>query len=443
MNAIIVSLKKINHKMFWSLLCLNILPTLYTTLRIFFLGQLPNEWAYSIAGQLNWLNLIYEIFTEAIILPLYFFIGKVCDNKEELNNQVKSGLLFTLLIFVALSFFIIVFVHPLLNFMAVNQELIAASASYIRIESIANIFSILGNFTLVVLVSLNQKKWIYILTFIKVSLIMISDTFLLSNLPFSLNLGVNGIGYSNIIVNILLLAYTVYILSKEGIQVFSAKKLSFSWLKELFKIGGLSGLESLIRNLAYMIMIVRMINVVNEQGVYWVANSFIWGWLLIPVLQLAELVKRDCGMEKERAIEEKTLGYFTLTGLIVLIWFITIPLWKPFMSIILHYSNVDTLFNLILLLLGFYILFAFQNICDATFYGMGKTNYMIFQTIVTNCIYYGGAYILYLQNMWNPSLTGIALLFGGGIAFDAVVTFIAYWYYLKKNKITLVTLTNN
>jgi len=60
------------------------------------------------------------------------------------------------------------------------------------------------------------------------------------------------------------------------------------------RVGGYSGVESLIRNLAFMIVILRMINVVNEQGTFWVTNNFIWGWLLIPVLALGELIKRDC-----------------------------------------------------------------------------------------------------------------------------------------------------
>lgn len=30
-------------------------------------------------------------------------------------------------------------------------------------------------------------------------------------------------------------------------------------------------------------MISRMVNVVGEQGTYWVANNFIWSWLLLPI----------------------------------------------------------------------------------------------------------------------------------------------------------------
>lgn len=105
------------------------------------------------------------------------------------------------------------------------------------------------------------------------------------------------------------------------------------------------------------------------------------------------------------------------------------------MSAVLRYDNVDKLIDLTLLLLGFYVLYAFQNIFDATFYGIGKTNYMIFESIVTNTVYYGGAFILYISGIWVPTLTGIALMFGCGMAFDSVVSFCAYLYLLKKRKI--------
>ena len=55
------SLKNINWRLFTALLIMGLCPTVYTTVRTFFLGQLPGDWAYSIAGQLSWVSLIYEV----------------------------------------------------------------------------------------------------------------------------------------------------------------------------------------------------------------------------------------------------------------------------------------------------------------------------------------------------------------------------------------------
>ena len=63
---------------------------------------------------------------------------------------------------------------------------------------------------------------------------------------------------------------------------------------------------------------------------------------------------------------------------------------------------------------------------------------MLLESVVTNTIYYGTAFVLYLCGVWTPSLIGIALLFGIGNAFDAIVSLVAYSSLLKKEKINIL-----
>lgn len=437
MNRIIKSLKNLNWKLFAALLVMGLCPTVYTTLRVFFLGQLPGDWSFSIAGQLSWVNLLYEILDEAIILPLYFFMGKVVSDKREYTNRIKTGLVISFCAYAVCSAVICCFATPLLSAMATSRDIIAESAVYIRIESIANIFALLSSFMLVCLVTLGKSTYVYILTGTKLVLSVLFDTFFVSTLGISANLGVNGIGYSNIIVSMILFAVSVFLLSKEGYAIWGKEKLSFAWAKDFVKIGGVSGVESFVRNIAYMLMISRMVNMVNEQGTYWVANNFIWGWLLLPVNQLGELIKQETGTDG-RAVKNNTLGYFAVMVFVCVLWFVTIPAWKGFMANVLQFSDVDKLYGLVMLLLGFYVLYALQNVFDCEFYGLGKTNYMLFESVVTNTIYYGTAFILYLCGKWTPTLTGIALLFGIGNAFDSIVSGGAFAFLLKKKKINIL-----
>lgn len=436
-KKIINSFKNINHKLFISLLIMGLVPAIYTTVRIFWLGNLPGEWSFSIAGQLSWVNLIYEIINEAIILPLFYFIGKALLDKKELTNRIKTGLIITFAIYMMLSTVICVFAEPLLNLMATNPDIIDQSIPYIRLEAIANIFGILQSFALVVFVSLGKEKFVYLLTGLKLILCVIVDIFLVSALTCSLNLGVNGIAISNIIVNLTLFIISIFMLNKNGINIFNKEKLDFTWAKEFSKVGGVSGFESLVRNVVYMVMISRMVNIVNEQGTYWVANNFIWGWLLLPVLQLGELIKQEISTDKN-AVKNNTLGYFLITFMTIFLWLIFIPLYKPFMQHILAYSDVDKLFELVIILIGFYALYAIQNVFDSTFYGLGKTHFMLFQSVVTNTIYYGICFILYITNVFQPSLFSIALMFGIGNAFDSIVSLVAYIYLLKKQQINIL-----
>ena len=437
MKTVIRSLRHIHWKLFFALLVMGLCPTIYTTVRVFFLGQLPGDWAYSIAGQLSWVNLLYEIINEAIILPLFFFVGKVVDDRKEFTNRLKTGLLVSFGIYAVLAAVIMIFATPLLKLMATSTDILEASAAYIRIESVANIFGILFSFACVALVSIGRDKLVYILTGAKLVLCLISDTFLVSSLPFSAQLGVNGIGVSNIIVNACLLIVILVMLARLDYNVFNKEKLSFIWMKDFAKIGGISGTESFVRNVAYLLMVSRMVNMVGEQGTYWVANNFIWGWLLLPILQLGELIKQETSTD-EKAVRNNSVGYFTITGAVCLLWVVLIPLYKPFMQHVLSFDNVDKLFRLVMVLLGFYVLFAVQNVFDATFYGRGKTNYMLFESVVTNAVYYGTFFVLYLTGAWVPTLTGIALMFGIGNAFDSIVSAIAYVYFLKKEKIDLL-----
>ena len=370
--------------------------------------------------------------SEAIILPLFYFMGKVIFDKKEFVNRIKTGLIISLAVYLVLSVVVIIFTEPLLKLMVASSDIINKSVDYIRLEAIANVFSVLANFVLVALVSYGKDKYVYILTFVKLVLSIILDTFLVSNLSISLNLGINAIAISNIITNIVMLITTIIVLYKIGINIFNTNKLDFKWTKELSKVGGISGVESLVRNLFYIIMI--RINVVGEQGTYWVANSFIWGWLLLPVIQLGELIKQEVAIDREN-IKKNTLGYFVITLGICLLWIICIPLYKPFMRYVLNYSDIDKLYNLVMILLGFYVLYAFQNIFDSTFYGLGKTNYMLAESIITNVIYYGICFLLYITNIFEPTLLGIALIFGIGNAFDSIVSGLVYWHMRNKKGI--------
>jgi len=192
----------------------------------------------------------------------------------------------------------------------------------------------------------------------------------------------------------------------------------------------MSGFESFVRNAAFILMVLRLVNVVMQQGAFWITNSFIWGWLLLPVLALGELIKRDCG-ESEENIKRNAPGYFLLTGIFILIWLISIPFWKSFIHRIMGVEDYAAIFNLCLISISFYIVFAFNNVVDSIFYGRGRTDLMLYQSLIVNIVFYGTAFILYVAGIYVPTLTRIAIMFGFGILFDSIITFIMYVQFRK------------
>ena len=86
-----------------------------------------------------------------------------------------------------------------------------------------------------------------------------------------------------------------------------------------------------------------MMNVISEQGTYWIANGFVWGWLLLPFFPLAELLKQDVASREKINHKEKMYGYFTIATGIVVLWIITIPFWNSFFEEILIFNKLPAI----------------------------------------------------------------------------------------------------
>ncbi len=434
-RSLIEVLRTSDCKLYFILLLTGFIPTIYTTIRVFYLGQLPNEFGFNIASQLTWVNLIYEIFDEALLLPMFFFVGNAMNSgKKVFDNFIKTATLITFLIYLSLSTVLIIFAEPITQLMAQNRELISATVSYIRLESIAKIFIALVRFFTILLITAGQYKKLLIVLIVQMSLNIILDIFLVSNLPVSFDLGVNGIAYTNIIVNSFIVVMISTLWYGKTVKFDQNEKLSFFCLKDFIKIGSLSGIESLIRNLVFMFMVLRMVNVIGEQGTFWVANNFIWGWLLIPIIQLGEIIKKDCSTHGNKIIHSKMKNYIIVTTTIIFIWLCSIPFWDDFMENILQISNSNQVLSVVLISLGFYVVFAYNNIIDSVFYGLGRTDLMLIQSICVNIIYYGIIFALYFNGVFVPTLNSIAIMFGTGIVIDSVITIIIFLKISRKQK---------
>ena len=139
-------------------------------------------------------------------------------------------------------------------------------------------------------------------------------------------MGIYGIAVSNITVNAVLAAVCFVLLSRQNcIKPSWFQKKDISVLKDWGRIGGFSGVQQFINNFIYAVMICKMVNMVAEQGNYWMANNFIWSVLLIPVMALAEVILQgrlcktqpksvlryfacgDCSVRGERSAVEAVL----------------------------------------------------------------------------------------------------------------------------------------
>lgn len=420
-------IKSINYKLWLVLILTNIIPLIYSTTRIHFLGSIPDPWTFSIAAQVAWLNVGYEVLSETLLMPLAFVLGKVIKDKDRFCQRASVSLIITVVSYLILTAFVLLLAPKLVEAMQQKTELFVNTVQYIRLESLAILLSSLYAFLSLVLVLKDERKILYKLLLAQMTMTVLCDSLLVSQYTFSIKLGVNGIAISNIIVNSFLAVIAIIYLSKSGVTLSIRKNkwTDMQWLKEWGSIGWKSGLESFVRNGAFIVMILQLVNQVQQAGTFWVANQFIWGWLLLPVLTLGQLVKQDAATNNGLTSQRINSYLWLIVGIIIL-WILTIPVWGSFISNIMGVSDSAPIIDLVVLMVGFYIIFSFNNVIDSYFYGIGRTDLMLYQSLFVNSIFYGSAFVCYQMGIFVPTLQSIAVMFGLGITIDAIITWCMY-----------------
>ena len=266
----------------------------------------------NIASQVVWLSLFFKVLQETLILPLYFTIGKTVNDPERTANKIKTGVMVTVILF-SVATIILYFTMPyLVTMMAQDSDLFDQTVSYIRWavkmispptsllftylvtrkELLAQIFSSVNSFLQIPVQLMVMNRTIACCLLLKMVLTILLDVTFLSELGFSLQLGVEGVAYTNIITEAANCVLMASLLFRE-LRPHWRTEMRFHWMVSWLHKGLYSGLDSLIRNLVYMFVILRSMNLLSSAGLYFTANSFIWSYLLLPFLPLSEVLRVD------------------------------------------------------------------------------------------------------------------------------------------------------
>lgn len=413
-KSLFTNLKSFRWNMWIALCALALVPAIYQTIRTALAYVNTSASGIDIIGQMEWYDLIDETLKALLIIPLYSILNRV--NKEDNKNFSRFAFIALITVFSLYFIFNIgVFFYGTFLIKAMNpsEVNIVAIKQYLELETIAFMIGIIPTFFNVIFVTINKAKNVYIFLIIQAILGIIGDFILIPNL------GVNGIAINNIITNsILAVAGFITLFLEKQITPSWFNKGDFKLIANWCKIGLFSGLQQFIDNIVYALMISRMVNLVAESGNYWVANNFIWGWLLIPISALSEIIKSDCKEEKNT----NRSNYLMIVAFSIISWIITIPLWKPFLRYVERIDNYQDIFSIIIKLWPFYIAYSLCIIPDSIFIGKGKTQYNVINSILVNFAYYGIWFILYITNSIQFNMLTIIMMFGFGMVFNLIIS---------------------
>lgn len=427
MKSKLRQLKNFNYRLFFALCALSLIPAIYQTAKTFIISANNQSDIFDIIGQMEWFDLINETLQAFLIVPLYSILNKIfkTDKEDFSRHTFKTGAA-AFIVYSLFSIGVLVYGSALIKGMNPLETDLPAVNRYLCLETVAFMIGITVSFVNVVFVVVGKSKNVYLFLLAKTILSLIADLILIPNF------GAYGIALSNIAVNILLSAFSLYLLYKQGhIRLCKCRISDIEIVKAWGRIGIFSGLQQFTDNLIYAVMVCKMVNMVSEQGNYWIANNFIWGWLLIPVTALSEIIKRDC---KDGYKALKQFNYYFIAGCVIVLWAITVPFWLPFFKYAENLANAGEVFLITVKLAPFYIAYTGSVIVDSMFVGLGKTSYNAINSVIINFVYYGVFFVLYLTKVLTFSMDVIILMFGFGNLAHWCVSLVEEKIFLRKSK---------
>lgn len=418
-----ISLKSFRWSLWLSLCALSLVPAIYQVIRTALVSGNASTEGIDILGQMEWFDLIDETLKAFLIVPLYSLLNKSYVGKHFPKTSFKFGLI-VIVLYSAFSLGVYFYGEYLIAFMNPAETDIEAISSYLRLETVAFMIGILPSFFSVCFVVLGKPLYVYIFLAIQISVGIVSDFLLIPSL------GPNGVAISNILANSLLgLIGFIILLTRGHMEPSWFRKEDKETLLSYVKVGFFSGSQQFIDNFIYAIMVVKMVNAVAEQGNYWAANNFIWGWLLIPMSALSEVIKGDC---KENNVTQS--NYYLLALFSFLLWVASIPAWKPFLSVIEKLENYESILRTLLKLVPFYLAYGLAVIPDSIFIGKGRTYLTAINSLLVNCLYYGIWFVLYQCGAISFGMNTIVMMFGFGMVFHLAISWCEQWLLHRKAK---------
>ena len=309
------------------------------------------------------------------------------------------------------------------------ESIQASTSSFLKVKTIAIPVTLLTAAAVIMVETANRKRILFATAVLSVGYRVVADSVFYGGYSYSLDMGVMGVAWSDAISSVALLVTTLLLLRPMLTQNLESWR-SFFTLKDWRTYLGVStgsGVDSLIRNLAYFFLIVRLLNLLGEDSIggYFLAMHILWGFLLVPILALSESAKvliANHSNDFDR-VKRLWLSSIFIAAVIVLIWILLLPLWERFATFLNPDPTIVSFsMRTIALLFVPYVLLALNLVTDSVFYGIGRTRYMAYQSVVTNGTVYVIAFIAYVGGLWTPTFDTILILFTLGILVDSALT---------------------
>lgn len=393
---------KKDFKLYGSLILYTLLPSVYLLIRMQIVAVSGVD--INIMGQIEWFDLIDEVLVTALTVPLYFLLKP--DKEKTAPDKNCAAFLASFAVYTAFTIVVMMKIGSIAKFM--NAE---NAVQYLFMQALSMLAGFVGTFMVMIFTLNDDDKLVRRLLVSRLCLQVVADWIFISSFKDV------GAAYAEIAVNAVIGLIAVLSAYSKGYLKFAMPGKTF--LKDWCKIGAFAGIQIFLDNFIYAVMVCKMVNAVSESGNYWVANNFIWGWLLVPVTCLVEVIKKN---DKIRLTMKNCWRYLIM---IFAVWLITMPRWKSFISGPMA-SDGNVIMKIVLPLVPFYITYMISAVIDGWFVSHGRTIYNAINSLIVNVGYYGIIYLAFKRGMFAENMMFIIGMFGCGMLVHMAASILMY-----------------
>ncbi len=357
-----------------------------------------------------------------MIVPLFALLNKCMRNKGKWKERIFQSFCIVNVIYILFAVVVLIYCDHIVSTMVLGD--IREVTRYLRLETVGFIIGNIVSFINVLFVVLEKPLYIYTMVVLRTVFTVIGDLFLIPGF------GVDGVAYSNIAVNVVCVVLCLVAVFRENLVTVSFR-FDRDFGKDYLCIGLFSGAQILLDNIIYSAVVCKMVNEVEEQGNYWIANNIIWGLLLIPILALAEIIKKDCRDELNVA---KMKNYNKVIIATFLLWLCFIPVLNPFLKYVMGIEDFRAIKHIVVVLIPFYLAYNYTVLFDHILIGYGKTHYCFAISVIVNLIYYPVVYGLLSKGIFKPDITFICMMFGFGMVMHLACSIVCFMIFVVRGR---------
>ena len=175
------------------------LPRFYRSYSVYLIGNaIPDTNALAIVAQWQFIELLLEVVQETFVLAIFFFVGRGMQRSYGSGPPIRTALTSILLFSSVLAVILFVLSDNFVAVMGTPEAIREITSQFLRIKTATIPLVLLSMASVIIVETVNRKRFILTLAILQVVYLFIFDSLFYGGYPFSLNLGVLGVAWSEI-----------------------------------------------------------------------------------------------------------------------------------------------------------------------------------------------------------------------------------------------------